>query len=306
MLVTSGNGFHIYWEIEPIHTVIMDEGPRCAFEERYDRLIKSFCVKLNGDDKKASYLGHAMRVPGTWNLKNPTLPLQCKILEKNSRVYSFDHLERLAKETEVYIKQKPGRKRRPPRQPRAFVAKVLQDYFRITGQWRLPKHFRRYLELILQFKDCLYFVEGTTNRNVLGTDGNRIAEARRFFLCNGYIVVAKEGNRFRKQATRYQVTGKFFDDFGFPKPNGASGKRLAEVSQRICETDVKANERRAFQAQAYLKLRNAGADHEQASNLIVATLAKRSCGPRHTDSEVQRDLKYLQDRFVGIGQRKSG
>jgi hypothetical protein len=306
MLVSSGNGFHVYWELKPIHTVIMDEASRCLLEERYDRLIKSFCAKLGGDNTKASYLGHAMRVPGTWNLKNPFQPLQCKILEKNGRVYSFSDLERLAKDKEVYVMQKPGRKRRPPRPQRQFVAKVLRDHFRITGQSRLPKHFRRYLELILQFRKCPYFVEGATNRSVLGSDGRRIAEARRYFLNNGYIVVAERGNRFRKQATRYQVTGKFFDDFGFPKPKGAGGTRLAEVSQRISETDVKANERRSFQAQAYLQLRNAGADHEQSSKVIIATLAKRSCGLRHTDSEVQRDLLYLKDHFVGLGKKNWG
>lgn len=70
-VINSGHGLHCYW--------ILDEPYSFKEEERLDikRIIKGLSMALGGDTK-AHDLSRLLRVPGTYNIKNPDTPLEVK------------------------------------------------------------------------------------------------------------------------------------------------------------------------------------------------------------------------------------
>lgn len=75
LIVDSGNGFHAYWlfkEPEPIQNE--------ADIVKIKSYLKQLAKFLNGDPTVAE-IARVMRVPGTYNLKNPTSPLPVRIIE---------------------------------------------------------------------------------------------------------------------------------------------------------------------------------------------------------------------------------
>jgi len=77
ILVDSGNGYHAYWLFkEPW------EFNGSASRQGFESILKGLATTLNGD-KAVAELAHVMRLPGTYNVKNPEKPLPCRILESD-------------------------------------------------------------------------------------------------------------------------------------------------------------------------------------------------------------------------------
>ena len=75
MLIDSGHGYHAYWRLQhPVPTRTEAEGK--AFED----YLKRLCVHLRGDWAVCER-SRVMRIPGTWNLKDPLNPLPVRLMD---------------------------------------------------------------------------------------------------------------------------------------------------------------------------------------------------------------------------------
>lgn len=94
LITDSGNGFHAYWLLDaPISIQSKADITRI---EGFNRRLASL---LNGDSQSAE-LARVLRLPGTWNLKEPSCPLPARICEcEPERRYSLSDFDWLA-ETE--------------------------------------------------------------------------------------------------------------------------------------------------------------------------------------------------------------
>ena len=82
IMISSGNGIHAYW--------LLDQR---AGDEALP-LLKALAV-ATGSDPRATDKARIMRLPGTWNVKEPASPLQCELLHADySLRYSLDELGR--------------------------------------------------------------------------------------------------------------------------------------------------------------------------------------------------------------------
>jgi hypothetical protein len=73
-IVDSGNGFHAYWLFREPERI---DGPDDV--ARIEKYLKELALRLGGD-MAAAELARVLRVPGTFNVKNPDAPLLCKIV----------------------------------------------------------------------------------------------------------------------------------------------------------------------------------------------------------------------------------
>jgi hypothetical protein len=88
MLTDTGHGYHAFWRLTaavPTRT----EGEQQAFE----RYLKRLCLHLGGDWAVCE-LARVMRVPGSWNIKDPNDPLPVRLLDLDlSRSYDLAAFE---------------------------------------------------------------------------------------------------------------------------------------------------------------------------------------------------------------------
>jgi hypothetical protein len=77
IIVDSGNGFHAYWILEePLLDITSEERLRVR------QALAGVGVALRGD-KGVHNLDRIMRLPGTWNVKDPLFPKPCRVLQSN-------------------------------------------------------------------------------------------------------------------------------------------------------------------------------------------------------------------------------
>lgn len=84
LLVHSGHGFHAYF--------LLDTPVQATDGELIQKLNKQLAIELRGD-LRASNVGRILRVPGTYNLKNPHRPRLVEIVEYEPDIcYTLDYL----------------------------------------------------------------------------------------------------------------------------------------------------------------------------------------------------------------------
>jgi hypothetical protein len=77
IIVDSGNGFHAYWILEdPLLDITPEERLRVR------QALAGVGVAVRGD-KGVHNLDRIMRLPGTWNVKDPLFPKPCRVLQYN-------------------------------------------------------------------------------------------------------------------------------------------------------------------------------------------------------------------------------
>jgi len=80
VMISSGNGIHVYWLLQ-----------QRAGDEAL-AIVKALAV-ATGSDPRATDKARIMRLPGTWNVKDPANPLQCELLYADySKRYTLDEL----------------------------------------------------------------------------------------------------------------------------------------------------------------------------------------------------------------------
>jgi hypothetical protein len=90
VIVDSGNGYHVYWLLKsPV--VILTEEDRQAPE----RIMAGLANTLNGDS--VHDLGRLLRLPGTFNVKEPAKPRPCVIVKADyDRKFEIEQFEPFA------------------------------------------------------------------------------------------------------------------------------------------------------------------------------------------------------------------
>ena len=78
VMISSGNGIHAYWLLQ-----------QRAGDEALP-LLKALAV-ATGSDPRATDKARIMRLPGTWNVKDPANPLQCELPLGLFPRYSLDN-----------------------------------------------------------------------------------------------------------------------------------------------------------------------------------------------------------------------
>lgn len=84
--VLSGHGGHLYWTLDPddpAWTLDSDEKRKAAqgLYRRFHRLISDVAARHGCKVDNVSDISRVLRVPGTWNRKDPTNPIAVELLE---------------------------------------------------------------------------------------------------------------------------------------------------------------------------------------------------------------------------------
>ena len=93
ILNDSGNGYHAYWKLRSTASI----GPgftHIDLSAYLNGLAKTF-----GGDVKVKNPSRLLRLPGTYNVKNPKLPLLCHTVEVNENAYGLSDFEHLRDDT---------------------------------------------------------------------------------------------------------------------------------------------------------------------------------------------------------------
>ena len=78
VIIDSGHGLHTYWFLkEPVHAT-----------QEFKDILRGLQKAIGADHTHD--LSRIMRLPGTWNLKDPNNPVRCKILEINDTRYNLE------------------------------------------------------------------------------------------------------------------------------------------------------------------------------------------------------------------------
>jgi len=82
MVVYSGNGYHYYWVLDRVI-------PRAAWQKVADALKQiTQDFKLDADDTVTASADQILRVPGTKNVKDPTNPKDCRVIDSLDKDYN--------------------------------------------------------------------------------------------------------------------------------------------------------------------------------------------------------------------------
>jgi len=88
IIVDSGNGYHAYWLLKEPEAISNDSD--VAQIEGCNRGL----AKALGADASACDLARVLRLPGTWNVKDPANPLDVQVVEcEPSRQYNFSEFD---------------------------------------------------------------------------------------------------------------------------------------------------------------------------------------------------------------------
>ena len=118
IIVDSGNGYHLYWILEPFWNFNGDDDIQKA-----ETILRSIAVELNGDTSSAE-VARVLRVPGSVNLKVRENPKQVKIVhwnpDKKFDITAFD-----------YFLQKSDEKKEEKKQTEKAYKKLLEKGVKI-------------------------------------------------------------------------------------------------------------------------------------------------------------------------------
>jgi predicted transcriptional regulator len=98
IVVRSGNGHHLYWLIEPIRITSKEE------VEKVEGIMRGISEKIKGDN--TSDVTRILRIPETYNNKDPNNPKKVEIIEYNFDIerYKITDFEKFYKEKPTVIK----------------------------------------------------------------------------------------------------------------------------------------------------------------------------------------------------------
>jgi len=98
IIVRSGNGHHLYWLIEPIKVTSKEE------VEKVEGIMRGISEKIKGDN--TSDVTRILRIPETYNNKDPNNPKKAEIIEYNFDIerYKITDFEKFYKEKPTVIK----------------------------------------------------------------------------------------------------------------------------------------------------------------------------------------------------------
>jgi hypothetical protein len=98
IVVKSGNGYHLYWLIEPIKVTSKEE------VEKVEGIMRGISEKIKGDN--TSDITRILRIPETYNNKDPNNPKKVEIIEYNFDIerYKITDFEKFYKEKLTAIK----------------------------------------------------------------------------------------------------------------------------------------------------------------------------------------------------------
>jgi len=118
--VNSGNGVHFYWLLKEPYR-LADKNSKESFVD----LLKRVALVLGGDLKVAD-IARILRVPGTFNVKDPQNPKLCSIVSTSRSRFAFEDLRAAVEALSVLCALF-----RPPR--RHALALALPGWFRHNG-----------------------------------------------------------------------------------------------------------------------------------------------------------------------------
>ena len=91
IIVNSGNGLHLKWLFnEALHILSKSDKQLEAWDAAQTSLVK--IMEPFGGDMQARDAARILRIPGTFNMKDPQNPLSVDLVEYNSNTYSFAEL----------------------------------------------------------------------------------------------------------------------------------------------------------------------------------------------------------------------
>ena len=98
IVVKSGNGYHLYWLIEPIKITSKEE------VEKVEGIMRGISEKIKADN--TSDITRILRIPETYNNKDPNNPKKVEIVEYNFDIdrYKISDFEKFYKEKTPVIK----------------------------------------------------------------------------------------------------------------------------------------------------------------------------------------------------------
>jgi hypothetical protein len=82
-LIHSGNGYHLYWRL--MAPIELNEEKVAVIE----KTLKGICKKLNGDPSPCQ-VAQIMRVPNTFNVKDPKNPKPVEIIKASEKNYNIE------------------------------------------------------------------------------------------------------------------------------------------------------------------------------------------------------------------------
>jgi putative DNA primase/helicase len=129
IVIHSGGGFHCYWVLN--HPVWVQDYGIPALE----KINKALCQSLRGDTGTHD-ISRVLRVPGTFNFKEPENPRPVEIIHLNDLVYSIDDFSGVL-ET---LKEEPVKtKTKPEKQPLSVNSTKTLDQYHVINTREIDK-----------------------------------------------------------------------------------------------------------------------------------------------------------------------
>lgn len=302
VIVDSGNGYHAYWAISPIHVLRsydQDEHPALIKFKQIQRALSEY---FEADSTSATGKPRMLRIPGTWNVKVGRSRL-CQyevgdlLTAKSNPKYKLDDLFRHLKGIGLIKPYKRALKRRRPKPNFDGWRDALTL---VRGHFKLPRvseQFKRsfkfyYGHLKLQ-QDCV--LEGEFNRKHLGTNGSQIKIARDQFIAMGLIQIISPPDYLRKKARILGFNDLFFNLCKIQRlGKKVSNEKRQMVINEVLQSDCPAGERRKLLTMKLntLILQGGIRNKETLSSILCQWIHNRPTGlPRDTG-----EVNYLIEK----------
>jgi hypothetical protein len=112
IVISSGSGIHLYWLLNKVYPLDTAEARR-----RVELILDGLIKDTNGDT--IGDLARVMRVPSTWNVKDPTRPKLCEVISINEKQkYAMDDFNKYEK---IGVAKVPGEYRAQFSEQKEFI-----------------------------------------------------------------------------------------------------------------------------------------------------------------------------------------
>lgn len=163
MVVDSGNGIHIYWQLTSPET--LDEWLPVA------KQLKRACVThgIHADHTVTSDAARILRVPGTFNYKNPDAPKKVRLLTSNKTRYSLSSFSKdlpvpAPKPVAQVSSEWQIEEDYPPVELKTVLSgcKQIRDVVRVQGNNIEEPYWRAVLSVVWRCDNGEYLIHGVS------------------------------------------------------------------------------------------------------------------------------------------------